>query len=215
MVCQVQSNSCGREPSQLRSAAPPSGEGFRPVEQRPSPSQALTRQLSRRESLFCTFRAVEQRPRPLRHGLRRATSPKGRGKKRSRHALGSPLGRAAERSEAERAWPLKTARAQNLSQKRFRFVEISSPSRAVEQRLPLRGQLSPQVTERVPRTTKTPHTVVAHCVRGSDSAFRQISRYQLLWCTPQISVKTDYSFRTPSLTPSAASFRPTSPLPRA
>ena len=125
--------------------------------------------------------------RPLRHGLRRATSPKGRGKKRSRHALGSPLGRAAERSEAERAWPLKTARAQNLSQKRFRFVEISSPSRAVEQRLPLRGQLSPQVTERVPRTTKTPHTVVAHCVRGSDSAFRQISRYQLLWCTPQIN----------------------------
>ena len=65
--------------------------------------------------------------RPLRHGLRRATSPKGRGKKRSRHALGSPLGRAAERNEAERAWPLKTARAQNLSQKRFRFVEISSP----------------------------------------------------------------------------------------
>ena len=125
--------------------------------------------------------------RPLRHGLRRATSPKGRGKKRSRHALGSPLGRAAERSEAERAWPLKTARAQNLSQKRFRFVEISSPSRAVEQRLPLRGQLSPQVTERVPRTTKTPHTVVTHCVRGSDSAFRQISRYQLLWCTPLIN----------------------------
>ena len=80
--------------------------------------------------------------RPLRHGLRRATSPKGRGKKRSRHALGSPLGRATERSEAERAWPLKTARAQNLSQKRFRFVEISSPSRAVEQRLPLRGQLA-------------------------------------------------------------------------
>ena len=96
--------------------------------------------------------------RPLRHGLRRATSPKGRGKKRSRHALGSPLGRAAERSEAERAWPLKTARAQNLSQKRFRFVEISSPSRAVEQRLPLRDswQTRQGLTERVPPHNKNP-----------------------------------------------------------
>ena len=110
--------------------------------------------------------------RPLRHGLRRATSPKGRGKKRSRHALGSPLGRAAERSEAERAWPLKTARAQNLSQKRFRFVEISSPSRAVEQRLPP----SQALTRQLPQRGSQEHSgsVSCHSFKGEEPrAFRE------------------------------------------
>ena len=52
-----------------------------------------------------------QLPRPLRHGLRRATSPKGRGlgkeMKFTWTAKGSPFGRAAEQGEAERASPLK------------------------------------------------------------------------------------------------------------